>query len=288
MVQVDQTLRIKKHESGTTFSMALRAPGVYYFGVDSEADVILSSVFVRDTTGGSVLVEYFDYTTGEELEEAFSYVQAHAALSSSLSKDKQYFSTLHNKIVCRATVTGAAVEFGVYVTASTGGGGGGGGVGPQGPVGPPGADGADGAPGADGADGMDGAPGAPGVDGSDGAPGADGATGPAGPPYSPSATRGAPNLLSNLTLGILGVSRELNFIAGNGNPITISASPKIAPGASVGQELTLIGCSDANYVRFVDDGGGIDLNGHIDLKNGSVLSLVWDGATWLEVSRNDV
>lgn len=84
-----------------------------------------------------------------------------------------------------------------------------------------------------------------------------------------------------------GYAQELIFVQGSGGPIDISANPQIAAGTDVGQTLMLIGKSDTNTL-LLEDGTGLGLNGACTLVDGSVIKLVWTGAIWLEVSRNDV
>lgn len=103
--------------------------------------------------------------------------------------------------------------------------------------------------------------------------------------YAPNDT-GTPTLLtSGTSVPVSNVTREYQFIAGSGGPVTISASPVIQAGSVVGQELILEGTSDANKVTLPQSGAGIDLNGTIIMVNKSRLSLVWNGSTWGEVSR---
>lgn len=110
--------------------------------------------------------------------------------------------------------------------------------------------------------------------------------------YTLNGSRGTPN---NVTAGggitVLGVQRELQFIQGAGAPVTITATPPIQAGTSTGQELVLVGCHATNTVTF-DTASGVVLNGAIVMGSaatggsaGSVLSLVWDGTAWNEVSR---
>jgi len=114
-----------------------------------------------------------------------------------------------------------------------------------------------------------------------------GATGPTGPPYTPTGSRGSPIAESTITLPISGARRELLFLHGDSAPLALGGTPRIAAGTVVGQELTLIGTDDTNWLKIPDTGAGVVLNGDCILMNNSVLSLVWDGTLWLEVSRYD-
>lgn len=83
------------------------------------------------------------------------------------------------------------------------------------------------------------------------------------------------------------ILRELQFIAGSGGPVVVSASPQIAAGNITGQELVLI-CNHATNSVTLNNGTGLLLNGPCTLVDGGCLSLVWDGSVWSEVSRNDM
>lgn len=124
----------------------------------------------------------------------------------------------------------------------------------------------------------------------------DGATGWNSLPYNnsggalvPNGTYSSPMLVTTAGVTVLGVQREIQFIAGNGGPITVSGSPAISAGTVLGQELTLVSTNNLNTVTF-NDGGGLSLNGSIVMgappsSAGSVLSLIWNGTLWYEVSR---
>jgi hypothetical protein len=106
--------------------------------------------------------------------------------------------------------------------------------------------------------------------------------------YTLNASLGTPNAITP-SGGItpLHVQRELQFIIGSGGAVTITASPAIAAGTAVGQELVLHGTDNTRTVTF-NTGTGVSLNGPIVMGAtgaGAALSLVWDGSTWFEVSR---
>lgn len=88
-------------------------------------------------------------------------------------------------------------------------------------------------------------------------------------------------------VSLLGVMREMQFVRGSGGPVTVTATPQIEAGEVVGQELILVGTSDANTVTIAN-GNGLELNGTCMLENGSRIYLTWDGTVWGEVSRNDI
>ena len=78
--------------------------------------------------------------------------------------------------------------------------------------------------------------------------------------------------------------KNIAFIEGDAGAVDITVNPQIAAGSLVGQELTLIGRSDTNTVKL-DDGTGLSLNGSAVLGADSIITLVWDGSAWSEVSR---
>lgn len=84
-----------------------------------------------------------------------------------------------------------------------------------------------------------------------------------------------------------GNALEIQFIAGNGGPIDLTADPQISDGTSVGQILVLIGCHDTNTVKF-DNGTGLDGNGNRTLGNDSCVAYMWDGTDWLEIFYNNI
>lgn len=77
---------------------------------------------------------------------------------------------------------------------------------------------------------------------------------------------------------------NVNFVTGSGGAVTVTANPQIAAATNVGQQLVLYGNSDTNTVTLAD-GNGLSLNGPVTLKNHSIISLIWDGTVWAELSR---
>lgn len=77
------------------------------------------------------------------------------------------------------------------------------------------------------------------------------------------------------------------YVQGSGGPVTVTANPRIAVGAWVGQQLTLTGCDDAKKLTL-QNGNGLLLNGDIVLGADSDIDLEWDGTNWREEDRNDV
>ncbi|NMK79554.1 hypothetical protein, partial [Staphylococcus capitis] len=66
--------------------------------------------------------------------------------------------------------------------------------------------------------------------------------------------------------------RTLVFTVSSGGVTPITAAPQVAAGTKVGQELRLVGTSDANAIQLAD-GNGLSLNGPITLGNNVSLDL---------------
>lgn len=81
--------------------------------------------------------------------------------------------------------------------------------------------------------------------------------------------------------------REIQYVAGNGGPIDVTADPQIDPGIFIGQELILEGTDD-NAMVTLHNGRGLLLNGAVSLVDGATIYLIWNGTLWVEVLRNDV
>jgi hypothetical protein len=86
----------------------------------------------------------------------------------------------------------------------------------------------------------------------------------------------------------LPAQRELQFIVGSGGPIVVTASPPIANGSVIGQELYLRGSDNTNTVYLTDDRTQLFLNGDWVGQQFSSLYLIWDGTGWWEIARNDI
>lgn len=106
--------------------------------------------------------------------------------------------------------------------------------------------------------------------------------------YISSGTPTTPNLVT-AGGGVLSVTvgRCLQFIAGDGAPVIVTANPRVGRGTVIGQELLLIGADNFNTVTL-QNGNGLALNGAAVLSVGASLLLMWDGARWNETGRNDL
>jgi hypothetical protein len=103
--------------------------------------------------------------------------------------------------------------------------------------------------------------------------------------YLANGTAASPNaIVAAAGISILGAQRELQFIRGSGGPVVVSAALQIAPGTTVGQELTLR-CTDAFNTVTLQDGNGLSLDGPIMLggPGQAAAAFVWDSNVWFGV-----
>lgn len=99
---------------------------------------------------------------------------------------------------------------------------------------------------------------------------------------------GSPVLIT--AVGGITASKALNqlmYVAGNGGPVTVTATPQIAAGTIIGQILMIKGTNNTNTVT-IGFGTGMELNGNCVLALASMISLIWTGSVWTELSRNDI
>lgn len=92
----------------------------------------------------------------------------------------------------------------------------------------------------------------------------------------------------------LTVTNGIMRIYGSGGPVTVTATPSIAPGID-GQVVYIQGTSDTNLVTFRDSDNlantGLSLAGNVDFTLGinDTLTLMYDASElkWIEISRSD-
>lgn len=79
------------------------------------------------------------------------------------------------------------------------------------------------------------------------------------------------------------------FVQGSPSAVTVTATPSITAGTAVGQQTLVIGTDNTKTVRLDDEattvGSSLQLNGPWIGAKYSILTLVWDGTYWNEVSR---
>lgn len=84
---------------------------------------------------------------------------------------------------------------------------------------------------------------------------------------------------------------SVSFIQGSGSAnVTISASPAIAVGTVVGQELRIVVPStitSTSTVTIPSQSGKVELNSSWTGGPGDTLCVIWDGTAWVEICRNN-
>ncbi len=82
--------------------------------------------------------------------------------------------------------------------------------------------------------------------------------------------------------------RKIIYLSGSGGAVTASATTAMSAGTTAGYERTLVGTDDANTVTMPAS-GIMKQNGPITLKNGTVISYIWDAANtkWQETYRRE-
>ena len=81
-------------------------------------------------------------------------------------------------------------------------------------------------------------------------------------------------------------------VAGNGGAVTLTSTPSITAGTA-GQEICLIGTSDANTLQIDDEstlaGTTLELAGDVSMILGlhDTICLVYYNSHWIELSRSD-
>lgn len=80
--------------------------------------------------------------------------------------------------------------------------------------------------------------------------------------------------------------RRVVSVVGAAAPVTLSATTAIEAGFFVGQELLLVGTSDTNTIT-VPKLAGVRLGSACTLGVHDTLSLVWNGAAWIETGRTN-
>jgi hypothetical protein len=112
----EDILRFGQYESKAIVPLATRSSGVYLQKIAIAGNSLLSSVFVESAdVGASVLVEYYDSSTGSDVGEQYP-LNAHDPISGPIQTSRILVSNLHDKPIVRCTVIGGDVRFGVYAT----------------------------------------------------------------------------------------------------------------------------------------------------------------------------
>lgn len=110
----DPIIRMELFETLTVIPLATYGVGVFERKLFPQGNSLLSTLFVKASAGSTVLVEYYEATTGEDDGED-TLLEAHTTPAPGLA-DKIIVNKIHNKPRVRVTITGAAATIGVYAT----------------------------------------------------------------------------------------------------------------------------------------------------------------------------
>lgn len=111
----DRRINIRGNDSFDILPLATYSAGTKLVKIDFAGNSLLSTLFVRSITSGSVTVNYFDYTTsGGDTTERYD-LQGHTTPTPGILPDRILVTQLHNKAVAEIILTGTA-EIGVYGT----------------------------------------------------------------------------------------------------------------------------------------------------------------------------
>jgi len=107
--------RMKTFDTLAPFELDTRAPGTYSEQLLIEGNSLLSTLFVESCDpGASILVSYWDSTTGTEVGEEYHLID-HKILTEPGS-DRITVTRIHNKPNIRVVVSGGNARFGIYIT----------------------------------------------------------------------------------------------------------------------------------------------------------------------------
>ena len=105
-------IKLGLYETKTIMTLTTRGPGVYEQKLYAAGNSLLSSLFI-ESGAGTVVAEYFDYSTGGDVGEEY---QLETHVQPAIGETNRMLVTrIHDKPVLRVTVTGT-VRFGIYIT----------------------------------------------------------------------------------------------------------------------------------------------------------------------------
>ena len=114
-ITFEKNLQLQDKQSNVLVPLESRGSGVLYFKLDMAGNSLLSTVYASSISlGGSVKVDYFDFTTGFD-EGELNPLKSHVVVDSAPSYNKILVSNSHDKVVMRVTISGT-VKFSVYGT----------------------------------------------------------------------------------------------------------------------------------------------------------------------------
>lgn len=111
----DRRINIRGKDSFEILPLATYTAGTKLIKIDFQGNSLLSTLFVKSITSGTVEVNYFDFTTsGGDTTERYD-LQGHTTPTPGILPDRILVTQLHNKAVAEVILTGTA-EIGVYGT----------------------------------------------------------------------------------------------------------------------------------------------------------------------------
>ncbi len=109
------TIKLLQFESRDIFPLSTKSTGIYEQRLSVQGNGLLSTLYIETVgAGASILVEYFDRTTGIDSGESLA-IASHSLLSATGSS-KISVTGFHDKPIVRVTIAGGSVRFGVYAT----------------------------------------------------------------------------------------------------------------------------------------------------------------------------
>lgn len=104
-------------------------------------------------------------------------------------------------------------------------------------------------------------------------------------PNSVSGSTGTPTSVASAAALTPATGRKdtVTYVQGDGGAAT---GVTLSAGSYTGQMWTIVGASDTNTVQITYASGTRELNGDIILTEDDMITLLYDGAAWVEVSRN--
>ena len=110
-------VQISEFQSIILFDLSSRGPGTYRLPLQVKGNSILSSLLVTEVdTGATIKVNYFQTTSGNDVNERSELAGHIIKTSPSSDSDTIIVARMHFKPVCEVIIEGGNVKFGVMVT----------------------------------------------------------------------------------------------------------------------------------------------------------------------------
>ena len=109
-------VRLTSFQTRTLFELEDRAPGTYEIDLLIEGNSILSTLYVKSTSGGTVKANYYEETLGQAFAERKDLPSHPLQAAASTDPSKITVTPFHNKPKLEVIVAGGNVEFSIYIT----------------------------------------------------------------------------------------------------------------------------------------------------------------------------